>query len=184
MNGYWVKTNAPSARRRCMRSNCSLICGSRASRWDYLSISAARLSRKASGGSSIITTPLRPLRLCANKIESGLHVRSHRQGRSYPRRPSRGTMSEGAETDADLFGIVARRDGAVWGVSAGALLLLFAQWGHAGLGRIVALSVLTVAILIRLYWPLRDRLWFRATIAGIALFHAFMILFYPWPDDQ
>jgi hypothetical protein len=93
-------------------------------------------------------------------------------------------MSEGAETDADLFGIVARRDGAVWGVSAGALLLLFAQWGHAGLGRIVALSVLTVAILIRLYWPLRDRLWFRATIAGIALFHAFMILFYPWPDDR
>jgi hypothetical protein len=93
-------------------------------------------------------------------------------------------VSEGAETDADLIGTFTRRDGFVWGVSAAALLLLFAHWGHAGLGRIVALSVLTVAVLVRVYRPLRDRLWFRVTIAGIALFHAFMILFYPWPDDR
>jgi hypothetical protein len=91
------------------------------------------------------------------------------------------TETSGASDD-DLVGTLTRADGCIGGGLAAAVLILGAIYGAGGYGRPLSVGVLVVAMLVRLYWPIRDRLWFRIVIASIAAFHVAMAVLYPWGE--
>ena len=79
------------------------------------------------------------------------------------------------------FGSISRKWALVAGIFAGSLIFLFADEAR---GAAAAYSALMIAVAVRYFWDLRNRIWFWLTILFIALLHVPVILFVRWPFNQ
>jgi len=72
-----------------------------------------------------------------------------------------------------------------WGFFIGICVIpiffLFANYGDPGKGQAAAISAGVIGAITRIFWGLRNQLWFWATVAIIAIAHIPIVLLVPWP---
>ncbi len=79
------------------------------------------------------------------------------------------------------FGSISRKWALLVVVCVSPLLFLFHDEAR---GVAAAFSAGMIAVAVRYFWDLRNRMWFCATISFIALLHVPVILFVRWPFNQ
>jgi hypothetical protein len=68
---------------------------------------------------------------------------------------------------------------ALFGVTI-VVALLFGHFGVFGLARPTLISLVVIAIAVKVNWKLRDRVWFWSVISSAAAYHILLIMFIPW----
>ncbi len=86
----------------------------------------------------------------------------------------------------DVDPIVGNLTGAQgWAIVAAAGLIFFAflYFGYDGAGQAALISSGSILTATGLFWPLRNRVWFRVTMACIIVAHVAGIILIPWPEQ-
>ena len=78
------------------------------------------------------------------------------------------------------FEVVSRKWGLAAALCTSPLFLVFAYFGDPGRGRAAWISAGIFLIVVRLFWGLRNHVWFWITIAIVALLHVLLVVLVPW----
>jgi hypothetical protein len=81
-----------------------------------------------------------------------------------------------------IFDTPPRWQGFAIALFSGSIFLAFASQGHTGLGRSIMISLATILGAIRIFWPLRNRIWFWFMTATISITHLLAIVYFSWPN--
>jgi hypothetical protein len=73
----------------------------------------------------------------------------------------------------------------LWGIAGGAMALataaLFDHFGRFELARPTGFAMMVVAVVVKVCWRLRDRLWFWIVVIAIGALHVPLIMLIRWP---